>query len=157
MAILKIGDTAPAVSLPDETGTTVTLADFKGKPVVIYFYPKDDTPGCTAESCDFRDNLTAFSRTNVQILGISKDSVKSHAKFKEKYGLNFPLLADTETKAAQDYGVWVEKSMMGKKYMGTERSTFLIDASGKIAAIWPKVSVTGHVGAVLKAVEELAS
>jgi peroxiredoxin Q/BCP len=152
MPTLDVGSPAPAFAAADDTGKTVTLADYTGKKLVLYFYPKDDTPGCTTESCDFRDNMKAFEKLGVAVLGVSKDSVTSHVKFKKKYDLNFPLLSDEDGKICESYGVWVEKSMYGKKYMGIERSTFLIDESGKIAALWRKVSVTGHVDDVKRAV-----
>lgn len=153
---LNIGDVAPAIELPDDAGQTVRLSDFKGRNVVIYFYPKDDTPGCTTEACDFRDNMAVLNGLDAAVLGISKDSVKSHAKFKEKYGLTFPLLADEEGKACEAYGVWAEKSMYGRKYMGIQRATFLVGPDGKIKAIWPKVSVTKHVDAVVKEIKKAA-
>lgn len=152
---LNIGDKAPLIELPDDKGQTVNLADFKGQPVVVYFYPKDDTPGCTSEACGFRDNLAALNQVNAAVFGISKDSVKSHAKFRDKYELTFPLLSDETGAVCDAYGVWTEKSMYGRKYMGIERATFLIDKEGKIAKIWPKVSVTGHVAEVVKAVQAL--
>lgn len=155
MTALKTGNRAPDFTLPRDGGDSLSLSDLKGQPVVLYFYPKDDTPGCTQESCDFRDNLTAFKRLKAQVIGISKDSVKKHDKFKEKYDLSFPLLSDEEGGVCEQYGVWVEKSMYGKKYMGIERSTFLIDADGKIAQIWRKVSVTDHVSEVLQALKTL--
>lgn len=155
MTTLKTGSKAPDFTLPTDGGGSVTLSKLKGAPVVVYFYPKDDTSGCTQEACDFRDNLTAFKRLKVQVIGISKDSVKKHDKFKEKYELNFPLASDEDGKVCDKYGVWVEKSMYGKKYMGIERSTFLIDADGKIAHIWRKVSVTDHVSDVLQVLKEL--
>ncbi len=155
MADLKTGNKAPDFTLPTDGGGTVKLSDFKGQPVVLYFYPKDDTSGCTKEACDFRDNLSAFKRLKVQVIGVSKDSVKKHDKFKEKYELNFPLASDEDGKVCDKYGVWVEKSMYGRKYMGIERATYLIDAEGKIAHIWRKVSVTDHVEDVLKVFKEL--
>lgn len=154
MAALKNGSKAPDFTLPTDGGGSVTLSALKGQPVVLYFYPKDDTPGCTQESCDFRDNMTALKRLKVQVIGISKDSVKKHDKFKEKYELNFPLASDKEGSVCEKYGVWVEKSMYGKKYMGIERSTFLIDAEGKIAHMWRKVSVTDHVTEVLQVLKD---
>jgi thioredoxin-dependent peroxiredoxin len=157
MTHLKIGDTAPAFSVPDDTGNTVKLTDFKGQKLVIYFYPKDDTPGCTTESCAFRDNFQDFKKLNVAIVGISKDSPASHVKFKKKFDLNFPLLSDENGTMCEDYGVWGEKSMYGKKYMGIERSTFLIDEHGKIAALWAKVSVDGHVEDVRAALNKKAA
>jgi thioredoxin-dependent peroxiredoxin len=152
MAVLNIGDTAPAFTLPSDGGGTVSLSDFKGRKVVLYFYPKDDTPGCTAESCDFRDNFKNFSSLNTVIIGISRDSIKHHDKFKAKYGLNFPLVSDEKGEICQAYGVWTQKSTYGKKYMGIERSTFLIHENGKIAALWRKVKVDGHAEEVQKAV-----
>lgn len=154
MPTLDVGSRAPTFSAPDDTGKTVKLADFKGQKLVLYFYPKDDTPGCTTEACDFRDNLKSLSKLGVAVLGVSKDSVASHIKFKKKFDLNFPLLSDEDGKICDAYGVWVEKSMYGKKYMGIERSTFLIDEDGKIMAVWPKVSVTGHVDDIKKALAQ---
>jgi peroxiredoxin Q/BCP len=148
---LKIGDSAPNFTLPTDNEGTVSLSDFKGKAVVLYFYPKDDTPGCTTESCGFRDHKKDFESLNAQIIGVSKDSVKKHDKFKAKYDLNFPLVSDENGTLCEDYGVWKEKSMYGKTYMGIVRSTFLIDADGKIAQIWNKVKVPGHVEAVAEA------
>ncbi len=152
MTALTIGSTAPAFSVPDDNGKTIKLSDFKGQKLVIYFYPKDDTPGCTTESCAFRDQFPKFSKLNVAVVGVSKDSVKSHVKFKEKFGLNFPLLSDETGTMCADYGVWVEKSMYGKKYMGIERTTFLIDETGRIEKIWSKVKVDGHVDEVRAAI-----
>lgn len=156
MTGLKEGDKAPDFSLPADGGKTVSLADYKGKKLVIYFYPKDDTPGCTKESCTFRDNLTDFNKAGIEVIGVSKDSVKKHDKFKEKHGLNFPLISDEEGEICEKYGVWVEKSLYGRKYMGIDRSTFLIDENGVIRNIWRKVKVTGHVEEVLKKAEDLA-
>lgn len=155
MAELKPGSKAPDFTLPTDGGSSVTLSALKGQPVVVYFYPKDDTSGCTKEACDFRDNLTAFKRLKVQVIGISKDSVKKHDKFKEKYELNFPLASDEDGKVCDKYGVWIEKSMYGRKYMGIERATFLIDAEGKIVHIWRKVSVTDHVTDVLQVFKDM--
>lgn len=152
---LAIGDKAPAFTLPVDEGKKISLSELKGKSVVLYFYPKDDTPGCTLEAKDFRDHLKEFEKAGAVILGASKDPVKSHLKFKEKYCLPFPLLSDEEGSLCEDYGVWVEKSMYGKKYMGVERTTFLIDKNGTIAHIWRKVKVEGHVGEVLAAVKAL--
>lgn len=154
---LNIGDKAPTIELPDDKGQTVNLSEYKGQPVVVYFYPKDDTPGCTSEACGFRDNLAVLNQVNAKVFGISKDSVKSHAKFRDKYELTFPLLSDETGAVCDAYGVWTEKSMYGRKYMGIERATFLIDGEGKIAKIWPKVSVTGHVADVIKAVQALSA
>ncbi len=153
MTDLKTGDAAPDFTLPTDGGGSVTLSKLKGKKVVLYFYPKDDTPGCTTESCGFRDEMKAFEKLNAQIIGISKDSVKSHDKFKKKYGLNFPLVSDTDGTVCDAYGVWKEKSMMGKTYMGIERSTFLIDEQGRLVRIWRGVKVEGHVGEVKTALE----
>jgi peroxiredoxin Q/BCP len=151
MKTLKEGDLAPAFTLESDSGEKVSLKDFKGKTVVLYFYPKDMTSGCTAESCDFRDLKPKFSKADAVILGVSKDSVERHQKFKEKEGLNFPLLADTEGKVCEAYGVWKEKSMYGRKYMGIERTTFVIGPHGKILKIFPKVKVPGHAEEVLAA------
>ncbi|HEY0900702.1 MAG TPA: thioredoxin-dependent thiol peroxidase [Micavibrio sp.] len=153
---LKIGDKAPDFTLPTDGAGSVTLSALKGQPVVLYFYPKDDTSGCTQEACDFRDNLSALKKLKAQVIGVSKDSVKKHDKFKEKYELNFPLASDEDGAVCDQHGVWVEKSMYGRKYMGIERSTFLIGADGKIAQIWRKVSVTDHVQEVMAALKPLA-
>ena len=154
MADLKIGSKAPNFTLPTDGGGDITLADFKGQKVVLYFYPKDDTPGCTKESCSFNENLKAFNKLGVQVIGLSKCSVKKHDKFKEKYGLKFPLASDEDGDVCEKYGTWVEKSMYGRKYMGIDRSTFLIDENGKIAQAWRKVKVPGHVEEVMEAVKE---
>jgi peroxiredoxin Q/BCP len=146
---LKVGDRAPDFTLPADGGGKVSLKALRGKPVVLYFYPKDDTSGCTAEACAFRDALPDFSKVKGQVIGISRDSVASHDKFKQKYKLRFPLASDEDGKVCQAYGVWVEKSMYGRKYMGIDRSTFLIDAEGIVRAIWRKVKVPGHAEAVL--------
>jgi thioredoxin-dependent peroxiredoxin len=143
------GDKAPAFSLPDETGATVSSSSLAGKPYVIYFYPKDDTPGCTKEACDFRDNLRAFHAAKVRVLGVSPDDSKRHTKFKEKYGLTFTLLSDTEKKLIEAYGIWIKKLNYGREYMGVQRSTFLVDKSGKVLKAWNGVRVPGHVEAVL--------
>lgn len=156
MAELKPGIAAPAFTLPTDGNGTISLKDLKGQNVVLYFYPKDDTPGCTTESCNFRDNIKQLEKLNAQIIGLSKDSVKSHDKFKAKYDLNFPLASDEDGKVCEAYGVWIEKSMYGKKYMGIDRSTFLIDANGKIAALWRKVKVDGHVDEVKAALQQIA-
>lgn len=150
------GDLAPQCSLVLTGGSNVDLASFKGKKnVVLYFYPKDDTPGCTTEAKDFASLSAAFDKANTVIIGVSKDAMKSHDKFKAKYDLPFGLASDAETGIAEAFGVWGEKSMYGKTYMGMFRSTFLIDKSGKIAKAWPKVSVTGHAAEVLKAAQAL--
>lgn len=155
MAELSVGDKAPAFTLPMSAEGTVALSDYRGNSVILYFYPKDDTPGCTQEACDFRDNLKAFQKARAKIIGISRDDIKKHNKFSEKYGLNFPLLADTEGKVCEKYGVWVEKSLYGKKYMGIERATFLIDGKGAIRRIWRKVKVKNHAADVLNALKEI--
>lgn len=150
------GDDAPAFSLVSTDGTTVSLSDFVGKQaVVLYFYPKDDTPGCTKEACAFRDLSAEFAEAGAAILGVSRDTTDAHGKFTSKFGLNFPLLADTEGSLCEAYGVWVEKNNYGKKYMGIDRTTFVIDVSGKIAKVFPRVKVDGHVDAVLAAVRAL--
>ncbi len=152
--MVDIGDTAPDFSLPSTDGSVISLAQFRGtQPVVLYWYPKDDTPGCTTEACSFRDNLAALQGKGVAVLGASPDSVKSHAKFTSKFDLNFPLLSDEGAAVAQQYGVWVEKSMYGRAYMGVERTTFLIDTEGKVAAVWRKVNPNKHVDEILTALE----
>lgn len=148
---LEVGDKAPDFTLPADSGGKVSLKELKGKTVVLYFYPKDDTPGCTAEACAFRDQLPDFSKVKAAVVGISRDSVASHDKFKKKFTLPFPLASDEEGKVSEAYGTWVEKSMYGKKYMGIERATFLIDGKGVIRNIWRKVKVDGHAEEVLKA------
>ena len=139
MATLKAGDKAPDFTATDQNGKTVSLADFKGKNVILYFYPKDDTPGCTAEACDFRDNYQSLQGKGFQVIGVSTDDEKSHKKFETKYSLPFPLIADADKHIVEAYGVWVEKNMYGKKYMGTARTTFIIDADGVISKIIEKV------------------
>ena len=155
MAMLDVGDRAPAFSLEDQSGKTVKLSDFKGKTVVLYFYPKDDTPGCTREACAFRDEHSMLQKAGAVVLGVSPDSGASHARFAGKYQLPFPLLADTDHAISEKYGAWGEKSLYGRKFMGITRSTFLIDASGKVARVWPKVKVDGHVDQVLEAIREI--
>jgi peroxiredoxin Q/BCP len=150
-----IGKAAPAFTLETDTGETVSLKDFKGHPVVLYFYPKDDTPGCTTEACEFRDSMPRFAKDKAVILGISPDSVKSHAKFKAKHDLPFTLLADIEQVVANAYGVWKEKSMYGRTYMGVERTTFLIDAKGVLRQVFEKVKPAGHADAVAEAIAAL--
>ncbi len=152
---LEIGSTAPHVELPGDAGQFYKLSDYEGKKVVLYFYPKDDTSGCTAEACDFRDRLRDFNIMNAVVLGISRDNLKSHEKFKKKYGLTFPLLADEDGAVCAAYETWVEKSMYGKKYFGIERSTFLIDGLGVIRRVWRKVKVSGHAQEVFKAIQEI--
>ena len=148
---LRVGQPAPDVRLLDDEGRAVRLADFRGKQVVLYFYPKDDTPGCTTEACSFRDGAAQWRQRGAVVLGVSVDSVESHKQFKAKYRLNFPLLSDAEKRVVQAYGVWKEKSMYGRTYMGIERTTFLVDHEGKIARIFPKVKVEGHLDEVLAA------
>lgn len=150
---LEIGDKAPDFTLPTDGAGTVRLSDLKGQPVVLYFYPKDDTSGCTAEACQFRDLFPKFGRSDAAVIGISRDSVASHDKFKKKYKLPFTLAADEQGKVTERYGVWVQKSMYGRKYMGIERSTFLIDGKGVIRGIWRKVKVPGHAEEVLSAIK----
>lgn len=155
--MISEGKKAPNIKLPDADGEIVDLSKLKGSPVVVYFYPKDDTSGCTKEAIEFTAQMEEYEKAGTIVLGISPDSEKSHKKFADKHSLSVRLLADTEKKAAETYGVWVEKSMYGRKYMGVERATFLIDKSGKVARIWRKVKVPGHVDEVLAAVKELAS
>ncbi len=152
---LNLLDPAPAFSLPASGGGEIALKDFFGKKVVLYFYPKDDTPGCTKEACSFRDGIAAIEQAGAVVVGISPDNAGSHAKFIRKFSLPFPLLADVTHSVAEQYGVWVEKSMYGRKYMGIERSTFIIDAQGRIARIFSKVKVGGHYEEVLSALKEI--
>lgn len=154
---LKVGQKAPSLTLLTDEGKKVSLSDFKGKRVVLYFYPKDDTPGCTIEACAFRDGISEIEETGAVVLGVSPDSVESHRKFSQKYELNFPLLSDTEKKGVQSYGVWKEKSLYGRKYMGVERTTFIIDEQGKIREIFPKVKVDGHLEEVLGELDLMSS
>jgi peroxiredoxin Q/BCP len=147
---------APDFSLPADDGTTVSLTSLRGSPVVIYFYPKDDTPGCTTESCEFRDAFPRFTQSNAVILGVSADSVDSHQKFKAKYQLPFTLLSDEDHAMLNAYGVWKEKSMYGKKFMGIERTTFVIDRDGTIAKIFHKVKPSGHAAEVEAALQDIA-
>jgi peroxiredoxin Q/BCP len=150
------GDKAPDFTLPADGGDTLRLSALKGKPVVLYFYPKDDTSGCTAEAKDFSRLAPEFRKAGVEVIGVSPDSVESHAKFRKKYELEVRLAADADKAVATAYGVWVEKSMYGHKYMGVERSTFLIDGKGRIARSWRKVKVPGHAEEVLAAARQLA-
>ena len=147
---LEVGKKAPLFTLPDSDGNKVALKDFLGEKVVLYFYPKDNTSGCTKEACDFNSSLKSFDKIKTKVIGISKDSQKSHIKFRDKYDLNFTLLSDEEIKVIPKYGIWKEKSMYGRKYMGVERTTFIIDEKGKIEKIFPKVKVNGHVDEILK-------
>lgn len=152
--MLKEGDKAPDFTAKDQNGDTVKLSDLAGQRVVLYFYPKDDTPGCTKEACSFRDADDVYRRKNIRVLGISTDDEKSHQKFISKFQLPFDLLADTDKKIVEAYGVWGEKSMYGKKYMGTHRKTFLIDEQGKIVKVFDKVNVAEHADEVLEAFGE---
>ena len=148
-----LGKPSPDFSLADQNGKVHSLKDFKGKFIVLYFYPKDDTSGCTAEACQFRDQFGAFTKKNVAVLGVSPDDEKSHAKFAKKYELPFTLLADVDKKVVEAFGVWKEKSMYGRKYMGVERTTFLIDPKGPVIHVWEKVKVPGHDADVLAAID----
>lgn len=152
---LKEGDVAPDFTAPISGGGTVTLSSLKGSPVVIYFYPKDDTPGCTKEACAFRDDYASLKKLKAVVLGVSTDSVKSHDKFVEKFTLPFPLVSDADKKIVSDYGVWGEKSFMGRKYMGTNRVTFLVGKDGRIARIWTTVKPEVHATEVLEAIKAL--
>jgi peroxiredoxin Q/BCP len=152
---LSIGDKAPDFTLPTDGSGTISLAALKGKKVILYFYPKDDTPGCTKEACSFRDALPDFSGAGAVVIGVSKDTAAKHDKFKKKYELPFTLASDEEGKTIEAYDSWVEKSLYGKKYMGIDRATFLIDGSGVIRSIWHKVKVDGHVDEVLAAAKAL--
>jgi thioredoxin-dependent peroxiredoxin len=153
--MLTAGDTAPDFTLPTDSGDDLTLSALRGRPVVLYFYPKDDTSGCTTEACEFRDLVPRFDDSKAVIIGVSPDSVASHKKFKAKYELTFPLVADTEKVVCQAYDVWKEKSMYGKKYMGVERTTFVIAADGTIAQVFNKVKPAGHAAQVMEAVAAL--
>ncbi|WP_255442265.1 thioredoxin-dependent thiol peroxidase [Corallococcus sp. Z5C101001] len=154
MPMPQAGDKAPGFSLPDQSGATVSLSQFKGRHVVLYFYPKDATPGCTTEACDFRDEHSALVKAGAVVLGVSPDSVASHQKFATKQGLPFSLLADPEHALADAYGVWGEKSLYGRKFMGLIRATFLIGPEGKVVRVWPKVKVAGHVAEVLATLQQ---
>ena len=155
-APLKEGDKLPRFSLPADDGSVVTSDSLKGRNTVLYFYPKDDTTGCTKEACDFRDAFPRFSQTDARIIGVSPDSIESHRKFKAKYQLPFQLLADEKHSLADAFGIWKEKSMYGRKFMGVERTTVVVDADGRVARVFPKVSVTGHVAEVEDALRELS-
>jgi thioredoxin-dependent peroxiredoxin len=152
---LEPGERAPAFTLTADDGSKVRLSDLKGRPVVLYFYPRDHTPGCTREACAFRDRKAELQKHGAVVLGISSDSLESHRRFRDKFELNFPLLVDEDHKVAQRYGAWREKNMYGKKTMGIQRSTFLIDPSGKVAKVWKQVKVDGHDEQVLAALAEL--
>jgi peroxiredoxin Q/BCP len=152
---IEVGERAPAFTLTADNGIKVRLCDLKGQPVVLYFYPRDDTPGCTREACAFRDQQAQLKKLGAQVLGISSDSIESHANFRDKYDLNFPLLSDADHTVAEKYGAWREKNMYGKKSLGLQRSTFLIDADGKVAKVWKAVKVDGHDEQVVAALGEL--
>lgn len=152
---LEEGRRAPDFTMPTDGGGTISLSELKGRKVILYFYPRDDTSGCTKEACGFRDALPDFFGSDSVVIGVSRDSVKSHDKFKDKHNLNFTLASDEDGSICEAYGVWVEKSMYGKKFMGIERSTFLIDEEGVLRRIWRKVKVGGHVDAVLKETQQL--
>lgn len=152
---LEVGDKVPDFKLPSSTDKEISLADFKGKKIVLYFYPKDDTPGCTTEACDFRDAAQSYAELNTVIVGVSKDALNSHEKFIEKYKLPFVLLSDTELKLMEAFGVWKEKTMYGKTALGVSRSTFLIDENGILIKAWPNIKATGHVGKVLEELKNL--
>lgn len=152
---IDVGAAVPDFTLPTDGGANLSLSSLKGRKVVLYFYPKDDTSGCTAEACAFQESLPDFGGADAVIIGVSKDSAAKHDKFKAKYNLSFPLISDEEGKLCEAFGVWVEKSMYGRKYFGIERSTFLIDQTGVVRNVWRKVKVTGHAKEVLKAVEAL--
>jgi len=153
MSMPQAGTLAPDFTVLTDTGESLTLSSLRGRPVVLYFYPKDDTSGCTTEACEFRDLFPRFDQGKAVILGVSPDPVKSHAKFKAKYELPFTLLADTDKAIAQAYDVWKEKSMYGRKYMGVERTTFVIDATGRVAKVFEKVKPAGHAAAVMAALD----
>ena len=153
--MLQVGKRAPAFNLESDSGKKVSLASLRGKRVVLYFYPKDDTPGCTQESCDFRDNLSRVEAQGAIVFGVSKDSVSSHQKFKGKFSLPFPLLSDPSHAIIEKYGVWKEKKLYGRSYMGVERTTVIIDENGKVAQIFPKVKVEGHVENVIEALQSM--
>src|SRR5215211_7695905 len=152
---LKEGDKAPAFTLTADDGSKVKLADLKGSPVVLYFYPADDTPGCTREACAFRDRSAELKKLGAKVFGVSPDDVASHVKFRDKFQLNFPLLADPDHAVAEKFGAWREKNMYGNKSMGVQRSTYLIDSAGKVARVWKRVQVDGHDQQVLEALREL--
>jgi peroxiredoxin Q/BCP len=151
--MVSIGMPAPKFSLLDQDGKKVTLSKLKGTPIVLYFYPKDDTPGCTKEACSFRDSVAEYEKLGARIIGVSPDAIESHGKFVKKYELPFTLLADTDKKVCEAYGVWKEKSMYGRKFMGVERTTFVIDHEGIVRQVFPRVKVDGHSDAVLEALK----
>ena len=149
--MVNVGETAPDFKLPADDGREVALKDLRGRKIVLYFYPKDDTPGCTREACAFRDSLARVTTKGAVVLGVSRDDTRSHVRFREKYHLNFPLLSDDGGRVTQTYGVWKKKNMYGREYWGIERTTFLIDEEGRVAKVWPKVKVDGHADDVLAA------
>lgn len=151
--MIDVNQKAPEFTLPDDQGNKVSLADYQGRHVVLYFYPKDDTPGCTKEACAFSDGLSQFNDMDVAILGVSKDSVEKHRKFKAKYDLKFPLLSDADDTVCEDYGVWNEKSMYGKTFMGIDRTTFLIGPDGFVRHVWTKVKVDGHADEIAETIQ----
>ncbi len=153
---VKVGDTAPEFSLQATDGSTVQLSELKGQPVVLYFYPKDDTPGCTIEACAFRDRKAELTDLGAVVLGVSPDDIESHGVFTQKFDLNFPLLADTDHKVAEAYGAWRERTRDGKTFMGIQRSTFVVNAAGQLANVWETVTVDGHDGEVVEALQQLA-
>jgi peroxiredoxin Q/BCP len=155
VAQINVGDQAPDFETMDDESNRVKLSELRGQRVVLYFYPKDDTPGCTKEACAFRDRKSELAKLGAKLFGVSPDTVESHAKFRDKHKLNFPLLADPEHKLAEKYGAWREKNMYGRKSMGVQRSTYLIDAAGKIAKVWQRVKVEGHDQQVLDALKAL--
>ena len=155
MTLPAVGELAPDFTLETDAGTPLTLSSLRGQPVVLFFYPKDDTSGCTTESCEFRDLVPRFDKVKARILGISPDPVKSHVKFRDKYHLNYPLLADIDKVVSTAYGVWQEKSMYGRKYMGVARTTFVIDRAGRIAHVFEKVKPAGHADEVAEVVSKL--
>lgn len=156
MPLPEVGELAPDFTLDTDSGTPLTLSSLRGKPVVLFFYPKDNTPVCTKEACDFRDDFPKFGKLEATVLGISADTVKSHAGFRKRFNLPYPLLADVDRAASEAYGVWAQKSLFGHKYMGIERTTFVIDKAGHIAAVFPKVKTKGHSAAVMQAIKALA-
>jgi thioredoxin-dependent peroxiredoxin len=151
--MIEVGKKAPDFSLPDQDGVTRKLSDYRGKPVVLYFYPKDDTPGCTKEACSFRDSFAEYREAGIEVLGVSIDDENSHRKFRDKYELPFTLLSDKDKKVVEKYGVWVEKTNYGKKYMGIARKTFLIDKHGIVTYIFDKVNTEGHASEVMEKLE----
>jgi len=153
--MLQLGKRAPSFNLESDSGDKVSLASLRGKRVVLYFYPKDDTPGCTQESCDFRDNISRVEAHGAVVLGVSKDTVSAHQKFIAKYALSFPLLSDPEHSMLEKYGVWKEKKLYGRAYMGVERTTLILDETGKIVHIFSKVKVTGHVEEVISVLDSM--